>query len=606
MNAVLGGGQSKFNFTKARLKGTLAELGEAFEQHFDGIVEGLGREKEVGKKGALGVGFEERVEVVAAGPGVALELGEEAVEESASGVGAVDPRVGEAAAERFAEVFVEEDDEEEVALGRVGGGGGRESVGVVGRGQRGGGVGAGGAGIEGGKVASEGEGIEAEVAGGFVEEFGAGDFGFGGGDDVKKGLSSAGFFLGAGGGGGREEGLAGEGHSGAGVAAHLGVTGEALFEKEKIGIELTVAGGGEKADFEAGFEGEGKETEGGFLAGGVAVEEALDLGVVAAEKGELAVGDGGALGGDGGFEADTPSAEGVELAFDKDKGVVGSGDGAGAVEVKEEVAFGEDGGLGRVDVFGLASGVIGRGKLGLAGGEGDDTALMVADGNHEATAETGAQGAEGGDGVVAEEEQAAGAKSVFGVFLFEEGGGEARVGGGGGADFKFVGQFRGKVAGLGPVAAHPVASGIGGTEGVMIVGGGGLVEIKEFLAERAFLAGGAAALLVFEGDLETLGEGLDGLDKAEALGLADESDEVPGFAAAKALVDAHVGVDVERRGFFAVEGAEAFVAWAGLFKGDDPANDIDDADAGAQIADTGGFKEGHGRARGARGLSGKI
>ncbi len=191
-------------------------------------------------------------------------------------------------------------------------------------------------------------------------------------------------------------------------------------------------------------------------------------------------------------------------------------------------------------------------------------------------------------------------------FFLRRGGGEARVGGGGGADFKFVGKFGGKVAGLGPVAAHPVASGIGGTEGVMIVGSGGLVKIKEFLAERAFLAGGAAALLVFEGDLETLGEGLDGLDKAEALGLADESDEVPGFAAAKALVDAHVGVDVERRGFFAVEGAEAFVAWAGLFKGDDPANDIDDADAGAQIADTGGFKEGHGQARGARGLSGKI
>src|SRR5690606_36548122 len=176
---------------------------------------------------------------------------------------------------------------------------------------------------------------------------------------------------------------------------------------------------------------------GGFLAGTVAVEEAFDLAVVAAQELQLAFGDGGALGGDGGLEADVPAAEGVELAFDEDKGMAFGGVLAGVVEVKEEVALAEDGGLGGVDVFGLAGGVVLGGEVGLAGGEGDDAALMVADGDHEAAAEAGLERAEGEHGAVVHEEQAALAKGVLGEFAFEQGGRERAVGGRGEADLEF-------------------------------------------------------------------------------------------------------------------------------------------------------------------------
>ena len=49
----------------------------------------------------------------------------------------------------------------------------------------------------------------------------------------------------------------------------------------------------------------------------------------------------------------------------------------------------EDGGLRRVDVFGFAGGIVLRGLQELACGEGDNAALHVADGDHEATTKAG-------------------------------------------------------------------------------------------------------------------------------------------------------------------------------------------------------------------------
>src|SRR5690606_19054987 len=210
----------------------------------------------------------------------------------------------------------------------------------------------------GGEVFAQGVERQAQEAGGLGEELGADDFGAGVPEDVVEGLGGAVFLFGGGFGGVGQEAGAGELHGGAGVGAEAVVGGEAVFAEEEVGVDLGVTGAAEETDLEAGLQREGEEAQGGFLAGTVAVEEAFDLAVVAAQELQLAFGDGGALGGDGGLEADGPAAEGVELAFDEDKGMAFGGVLAGVVEVKEEVALAEDGGLGGVDVFGLAGGVV--------------------------------------------------------------------------------------------------------------------------------------------------------------------------------------------------------------------------------------------------------
>lgn len=75
--------------------------------------------------------------------------------------------------------------------------------------------------------------------------------------------------------------------------------------------------------------------------------------MVAAEQVELLLGDGGALRGDGSLDADGPGAQGVELAFDHDEGLAVFRVLAGAVEIEEQMAFGENRGL--VELTYLAS-----------------------------------------------------------------------------------------------------------------------------------------------------------------------------------------------------------------------------------------------------------
>ena len=130
--------------------------------------------------------------------------------------------------------------------------------------------------------------------------------------------------------------------------------------------------------------------------------------------------------------------------------------------------------------------------------------------------------------------------------------------------------------------------------------GGELVDLEDFLAQRALLAAGSAGTgLVLDDDVEALAEGLDGFGKAELLGLAHEGDEVAGFAAAEALEEALVGIHIERRRLLVVERAQALQpAGAGLFQGDDPRNDIREVHAQLQVADAGGFDDGHGAVEG--------
>ena len=130
-------------------------------------------------------------------------------------------------------------------------------------------------------------------------------------------------------------GAAGKDHGALRAAADFVIRSETALEEEQVGIDLAVAGQREKTDFKAGLQCHRQETQRGFLPGTVAVEKAFHLSVIASHQHELAFGDRGTLGCDGGFEPDGPAAEGIELALDHDERFALPDGGAGAVEVKE-------------------------------------------------------------------------------------------------------------------------------------------------------------------------------------------------------------------------------------------------------------------------------
>ena len=221
------------------------------------------------------------------------------------------------------------------------------------------------------------------------------DLAFGRGDDLEDGLGGAAFLLGG-------DGLPGSGSAARQAKAialrdpapELLVGGQAALEEEQVGVDLRGAGQPEEAHFDARLEGHGKEPQGGLLAGRVAVEEALDLRMVAAQERQLALRDGGALGGDRGLEAHLPAAQGVELALDQDERVARRPTAVRArSRLKSRLPLVKIGRLGRIDVLCLPGRIVLRGERGLAGGEGDDPALVVADRDHQPAAEARAEDA---------------------------------------------------------------------------------------------------------------------------------------------------------------------------------------------------------------------
>ena len=136
----------------------------------------------------------------------------------------------------------------------------------------------------------------------------------------------------------------------------------------------------------------------------IAIEETLNLRVVTTKQHELSLCDRRALRRDGSLEADTPTAERVELPLNQHERMTFLGSGAGTIQIKEQVTLNEDRCLGRIHVFGLASGIVLRGELRLAGGKRDDATLVIADGDHQASPKTGTQRMKGKGGVIADEE----------------------------------------------------------------------------------------------------------------------------------------------------------------------------------------------------------
>ncbi len=164
---------------------------------------------------------------------------------------------------------------------------------------------------------------------------------------------------------------------------------DAALADVAVGIEADFKG--DDFDFKSFLGEEADGFFGGVGSGGVGVEVDDDALAVATEEAGLHLGEGGAAGGEDVGDAGEVGGDAVHLAFDED-GEVGFADGlAGLVEIEKDLALGVERGFGRVDVFGpgFVAGFDG------AGGEGDDAAGLVGDGEGDALAEAGVDGTGG-------------------------------------------------------------------------------------------------------------------------------------------------------------------------------------------------------------------
>ena len=106
------------------------------------------------------------------------------------------------------------------------------------------------------------------------------------------------------------------------------------------------------------------------------------------------------MGGYGGSEFVLPASENVEWAFDE-KEVLSIADMlTGSVEAEENAVFSEDGGFWGVNILSLIRRVLFGGEFCLSSGKSDGTALDIANGDDEASAESRPQGYWVSSGVV--------------------------------------------------------------------------------------------------------------------------------------------------------------------------------------------------------------
>ena len=132
---------------------------------------------------------------------------------------------------------------------------------------------------------------------------------------------------------------------------------------------------------------------------------------------------------------------------------------------------------------------------------------------------------------------------------------------------------------------------------------GSIVEVEDFLPQRAVRrARTAGAFFVFNRNPEALAERLHGFGEIQLLRFTDERDDVAALPAAEAVVVALVGIDIERRSFLVVKRAQSLEARpARLAQGHHARNDVSEMDSQLQVADAGGFDDGHGAENGGAG-----
>ncbi len=122
----------------------------------------------------------------------------------------------------------------------------------------------------------------------------------------------------------------------------------------------------------------------GVGSGGIGVEVDDNFGGEALEEVDLVLGEGSAAGGEHVLNSGEVDGDAVHLAFDEDDEVELPDGLLCLVEIEEDLALGIEGRLRRVHVLGagLVAGIE------CAGGEGDNAARLIGDGEGDALAET--------------------------------------------------------------------------------------------------------------------------------------------------------------------------------------------------------------------------
>ena len=233
------------------------------------------------------------------------------------------------------------------------------------------------------------------------------------------------------------------------------------------------------------------------------------------------------------MDAGHVDGDAVHLAFDED-GEVGFADlGFGFVEIEEDVALGVERGLGRVDVLASCRWVEG------AGGEGDDLAGLVGDGEGDALAEARVHGAGGAVGLLLGAEEAAGAEDVFGKVGLEALAHVVEV-------VRSVADAEGLEGLGGDAAASEVLAGAGGLRGLSWASKYCVAASCRSISWRRRPASRASS-----GELKSrLGSGTPALaatartasGKLSAIHLHHEVEDVAMLVAAEAVVDALLGL----------------------------------------------------------------
>ena len=202
------------------------------------------------------------------------------------------------------------------------------------------------------EVVTEGLFVEPEVLGGPAEKLILIDGGGGEGNGFEGGGGGAKEVGVAGGLGVGEHGMNEEVEGGLGLVEVRSEGGGAGAAEEGVGVVALGEGGNVYG--ESGRDEGVHGAEGGFLSGGVAIEDEGDGVGAAFEDAGMILGNSGSLGGDGVGIASEMAANDVDLAFAKE-GILAFEDGLfGEPEAVDEAAFAEDGGFRAVDVFGLA------------------------------------------------------------------------------------------------------------------------------------------------------------------------------------------------------------------------------------------------------------
>ncbi|MPM55420.1 hypothetical protein SDC9_102217 [bioreactor metagenome] len=303
---------------------------------------------------------------------------------------------------------------------------------------------------------------------------------------------------------------------------------------------------------------------GGFAAGGVAVEskdDAVDLAQQLLHVGWRRC---RAQRRHRVTDAVLGQGDDVHVAFGDDRRVGGAHGLARLRQAEQFAAFFEKRGFRRVQVFRFA-------LVDDAAAEGDDVALGVDDGDHQAVAEAVVTAA----GVIVDDQagQLQGVAVVIGedrlqVLPAVRGVADAEAGGG------LAGQ----------AAALAVVDGARRLAQLFLVPGGGAAHDLDQIAGVAAAVRGVAAV-VGDGHAGARRQFAHGVDETHALVFHDETDGGAVGAAAEAVVELLARADRERRRLFVVEGAAGGVIGARLLQRYVAVDQVDDVDPGQQILD---------------------